>query len=240
MRASRRAVLGASLGALGATVVPVRPAGATGGLTMWMLDPDWGHELGEGSARRTRCRGRACHSAAPHRFFLTRSEAESGRLHPCCLAQPVEVQVPTTLDRIEPWYRARLGGIDARCPELPDDVRTALAVPVVVQQPGPGSPVGPAPRPAAPGSGPAPAGPVDRGGGRPRSDPGPGAARAGASPRAVGRPPERLAMTGTGVVGLVGAALGSILAGGLAQRRRGADGDDTSPDAERDPDRPDA
>lgn len=134
--------------------------------TLWVLDPDWGYPLttATGSDTKMRCHGRACHLAAPHRFFLTEADALAGRLHACCLAQPVPVSVCIDLNALMPYYRARLGGVDARCPELPSTLRDALyassscpAAPPPVQPPAPPDPQPPTPAPQPPP--PAPAGP---------------------------------------------------------------------------------
>ena len=118
--------------------------------TLWRLNPDWGTPLTtpSGSATKTRCSGRACHLAAPHRFFLSQADALAGRLHSCCLAQPVPVTLCIDLNELMPFYRARLGGIDARsldyalnanfyrarlggidarCPDLPSGLSMALS-----------------------------------------------------------------------------------------------------------------
>jgi hypothetical protein len=119
-----------------------RAAGAPSTVTLWQLNPDWGEPLttATGSDTKTRCRGRACHLAAPHRFFLTEADAIASRLHPCCLAQPVPVRVCIDLNELMPYYRARLGGVDARCPELPPQLRDALyAAGACVVTGGPGS-----------------------------------------------------------------------------------------------------
>lgn len=105
-----------------------RAEAASNSHTLWMLDPEWGSSLTtpSGSDTKSRCRGRACHLAAPHRFFLSRTDAISGRLHPCCLAQPVAVTVCIDLNLLLPYYSARLGGVDTRCAQLPDSLRAAL------------------------------------------------------------------------------------------------------------------
>ena len=48
-------------------------------------------------------------------------------LHSCCLAQPVPVTLCIDLNELMPFYRARLGGIDARCPDLPSGLSMALS-----------------------------------------------------------------------------------------------------------------
>ncbi|HEY4332753.1 MAG TPA: LPXTG cell wall anchor domain-containing protein, partial [Ilumatobacteraceae bacterium] len=114
--------------AVGARTATVSATALTTTVTMWRLDPDWGAPLttDSGSSTKSRCRGGACHAAAPHRFFLTRADALAGRLHRCCLAQPVAIQVCIDLNALMPFYAARLGGVDGRCPSLPPDLRDAL------------------------------------------------------------------------------------------------------------------
>lgn len=143
MRFTRRHFIAAAatcaLGTAGSS--PARAADRPSTVTQWQLNPSWGHPLSTatGSDTKTRCRGRACHLAAPHRYFLTEADAVAGRLHPCCLAQPVPVTVCIDLNELMPYYRARLGGVDARCPELPDHLRSALTTvarcPVVSDDP---------------------------------------------------------------------------------------------------------
>lgn len=125
---TRRRFLAAACGLPIAASV-TRSVGATPAThSLWRLDPAWGYPLttGTGSDTKTRCRGRACHDAAPNRFFLTEADAIASRLHPCCLAQPVRVDVCADLNQLMTYYTARLGGIDARCPSLPNDLRSAL------------------------------------------------------------------------------------------------------------------
>ncbi len=132
---SRRAVITAGIGGIGAgattflLATPGAAAASATTVTLWQLDPDWGtpRTTDSGSDTKTRCRGRACHLAAPHRYFLTSADAVAGRLHPCCLAQPTPVEVCIDLNALMPYYRARLGGVDDRCPELPEPLRQALA-----------------------------------------------------------------------------------------------------------------
>lgn len=104
-------------------------AGTATTVTLWRLDPEWGYPLTteSGSDTKSRCRASACHKAAPHRYFLTAADATAGRLHRCCLAQPEPVQVCIDLNALMPYYRARLGGVDDRCADLPTAIRDALA-----------------------------------------------------------------------------------------------------------------
>ncbi len=132
---SRRRMLSAGVGLLagasaGAMIV-ASPAGASTGastVTLWTLNPNWGTPLttSSGSDTKSRCRSNACRKAAPHRFFLTEADAIAGRLHKCCLAQPAPVKVCIDLNELMPFYKARLGGVDARCPILPAAVKSAL------------------------------------------------------------------------------------------------------------------
>lgn len=125
---NRRRFLAAAVGGSIAAAIGRPVAAATATHSMWRLDPAWGYPLTteSGSDTKTRCRSRACHNAAPHRFFLSEADAIAGRLHPCCLAQPVRVEVCADLNELMPYYGARLGGVDARCPTLPAHLRTAL------------------------------------------------------------------------------------------------------------------
>ena len=128
---SRRRLLAVlSGGVVGAAGLSAGKASAAASQhTLWRLNPDWGTPLTtpSGSATKTRCSGRACHLAAPHRFFLSQADALAGRLHSCCLAQPVPVTLCIDLNELMPFYRARLGGIDARCPDLPSGLSMALS-----------------------------------------------------------------------------------------------------------------
>lgn len=128
-RLNRRRFLAAAAGVPVAIATGRSVSAASTTHSLWMLDPDWGYPLAtaSGSDVKSRCRARACHRAAPNRFFLSRADALAGRLHPCCLAQPVNVEVCIDMNALMPFHRARLGGVDRRCPELPDDLRNALA-----------------------------------------------------------------------------------------------------------------
>lgn len=151
----RRFIVAVGTCAVGASAATsAHAAGRPSTVTLWQLDPDWGEPrtTATGSDTKTRCRGRACHLAAPHRFFLTEADAIAGRLHPCCLAQPTPVTVCIDLNELMPYYRARLGGVDGRCPELPEHLRVALyasnrCVPTANPDEPPG-PDGPQPPPA--------------------------------------------------------------------------------------------
>ncbi len=125
---SRRTAISLFGGGVLAAAIVGKADAAPDSHTLWMLDPDWGSSLttDSGSDTKLRCRSRACHLAAPHRFFLSRSDAISGRLHPCCLAQPVAVKVCIDLNLLLPYYTARLGGVDTRCAQLPAPLRSAL------------------------------------------------------------------------------------------------------------------
>jgi hypothetical protein len=122
MTLTRRKLIGTLTGgivgavALGANQVSAAPAP----VTMWMLDPDWNTPLATaGGGTKSKCKGSACRKAAPHRFFLTQADAIAGRLHPGCLAQPKAVLLNIDLNAMMPFYSARHGGIDGRCPTLP-------------------------------------------------------------------------------------------------------------------------
>lgn len=92
-------------------------------MVLWRLDADWGYPImASNGSTRTRCKGNACHSAAPNRFFLTRAAAEAGRLHKCCLAQPIQVSVPVDESVVRTHLDPSLEGIDLRTAHLPDDV----------------------------------------------------------------------------------------------------------------------
>jgi hypothetical protein len=127
----RQAIIAGAAGISGALGIAATGAGAQGGnttVTLWRLNPNWGYDLTtpSGSSTKSRCKSNACHNAAPYRFFLTEAEAIAGRLHKCCLAQPEKVEMCLSLDALMPYYKARHGGVDARCPSLPDDVKAAL------------------------------------------------------------------------------------------------------------------
>lgn len=131
---TRRALLTSGVVGSVATVVTGRSTGAHAAspaptdVTLWRLNPDWGFPLttATGSSTKSRCRGSACHTAAPHRFFLTEADAIAGRLHACCLAQPEPITVCINLNELMPYYTARLGGVDGRCPTLPAALGQAL------------------------------------------------------------------------------------------------------------------
>ena len=111
---SRRRLLAVlSGGVVGAAGLSAGKASAAASQhTLWRLNPDWGTPLTtpSGSATKTRCSGSACHLAAPHRFFLSQADALAGRLHSCCLAQPVPVTLCIDLNELMPFYRARRSG----------------------------------------------------------------------------------------------------------------------------------
>lgn len=125
--------------AAGVVILGPRAAGASpdvAPVTLWRLDPDWGTPLRTSTGRmKTRCKGRACHDAAPNRFFLSRSDALAGRLHACCLAQPEPVEVRLDIADIRLWYRAAGGVLDRRSRRLPPEVRRALHTTVVEAEP---------------------------------------------------------------------------------------------------------
>lgn len=60
--------------------------------TLWRLSADWGYPAGPKG--RTRCKGRACHLHAANKIYATEADALAGRLHICCMAQPVAFEVP--------------------------------------------------------------------------------------------------------------------------------------------------
>ncbi len=104
---NRRRFLLAALAVPAAAALPGRVSASAATHSLWMLDPDWGFPLStsSGSDTKSRCRSCACHSAAPHRYFLSEADAIAGRLHPCCLAQPVRVDVCVDLNGLMPYYR---------------------------------------------------------------------------------------------------------------------------------------
>lgn len=124
-------------------------------VTLWRLSSDWGYPLttDTGSDTKSRCRGNACHNAAPHRFFLTEAEALAGRLHLCCLAQPVPVAVCLELDSFLAARRqwrgvslvdVRWAGID---PALVEAFSGAACSAVVTDPTGPNTVPGGSPSP---------------------------------------------------------------------------------------------
>jgi len=144
---SRRNFMAAAGGSVVAAFANASSAAADGSNhTFWMLNPSWGTPLttAMGSDTKSECHGAACHNAAPHRFFLTRADAIAGRLQIGCLAQPEAVTVCVDLNVVMPYYNARLGGVDGRCPVLPASLRTALhdatACSVVAPAPPPATP----------------------------------------------------------------------------------------------------
>lgn len=146
----RRFLLAGTGGAVGAALLGVRPAAAQSSptVTLYRLNPSWGTPILDSSGRsRTKCSGKACHKAAPHRYFLTLADALAGRLHPCCLAQPEPVQVSVDLNALMPYYRARHGGVDMRCPELPAVLRDAIVAGRTESRPTPPAEPAPAPTP---------------------------------------------------------------------------------------------
>jgi hypothetical protein len=114
-------------GIVGIVAIGAKSASAASTVTMWKLNPNWGTPLVSASGvTRTRCRGNACHVAAPNRFFLTQADAIAGRLHVGCMAQPYPVQVAVDLNALMPFYTARFGGVDVRCAQLPTVLGNAL------------------------------------------------------------------------------------------------------------------
>ena len=126
---------------------------ATATHVLWMLDSDWGTPLVTTTgATKSRCRAAACHNAAPHRLFFTAADAIAGRLHTGCLAQPAAVNLCVDLNMLMPFYGARKGGIDGRCPDLPPALRSALYQATACAAPAP--PVqAPSPPPVLPRTG---------------------------------------------------------------------------------------
>ena len=139
---SRRRLLTSASGIAVAGVAGARTAGAESSssstVKMWRLNPDWGTPIttDSGSSTKTRCKGKACHLAAPNRLFLTEADALAGRLHPCCLAQPVPVWVNIDLNALMPFYQARHGGVDLRCPDLPQNLQQALVLATTLEPTG--------------------------------------------------------------------------------------------------------
>jgi len=125
---SRRRFMAAAGGSIAAAVAGSSTKADTAPHTLWILNPAWGSPLTTvtGSDTKSQCHAAACHSAAPHRLFLTQADALAGRLHPGCLAQPEAVPAVMNLNALMPYYRARKGGIDGRCPELPSAIRAGV------------------------------------------------------------------------------------------------------------------
>lgn len=125
---TRRNLLAWGLGTAGAVAVVGLPmAGANESTTtLWKLDPNWGTPRKTSTgATRTRCRGRACHNAAPNRYFLSEEDALAGRLHPCCLAQPVKVHAEVE-KTVLLEYLGDSGLLDIRTAALPSSITKAL------------------------------------------------------------------------------------------------------------------
>jgi LPXTG-motif cell wall-anchored protein len=79
-----------------ATVGPVRAAGAAEAeTTVWRLDANWGYPIGPKA--KTRCVCNACHKHAANKIFATEAAAAAGRIHICCLCQPVPFTIPAAV-----------------------------------------------------------------------------------------------------------------------------------------------
>jgi len=78
--------------AVGVAVAPAGAAPTTAPVTLWKLSADWGYPAGPKG--RTRCKGRACHLHAANKIYRSQPDAIAGRLHPCCVAQPIAFEVP--------------------------------------------------------------------------------------------------------------------------------------------------
>jgi hypothetical protein len=114
-------------GIVGIVAIGAKSASAASTVTMWKLNANWGTPLvAPNGTTRTRCKGKACHVAAPNRFFLTQADAIAGRLHVGCMAQPYPVQVAVDLNALMPYYTARFGGVDVRGAQLPTVLGNAL------------------------------------------------------------------------------------------------------------------
>lgn len=237
---TRRTVLTWGLGGAGAVVAAGLQATSASGqssATLWRLDPDWGTPIQTSSgAFKTRCRGSACHNAAPNRYFLTRADALAGRLHPCCLAQPVAVTAAVDLNTLAPYY-AHSGGIDVRNSAVPSGIRTTLeaatVVPAVRPEPTTSSTEAPTKVAMSEDGGRGSAIPTPASG----SDDGVSGESDARDVRNVGSAsPERLAFTGAAAAPLAAVAAGAIAvgtAGVVVARRRSvaaSTGDAGSPD----------
>lgn len=97
----RRAFLLSGLTAaatFGATT-PAAGAQSAETVTLWKLSADWGYPAGPKG--KTRCKGRACHSHAANKLYLSAAHATAGRTHKCCVAQPYPIEIPAaTYERL--------------------------------------------------------------------------------------------------------------------------------------------
>lgn len=87
--------VGSAVGTLssGASASPTAARGALDDtVTLWRLSADWGYPAGPKG--KTRCKGQACHSHAANKIYETEAAALAGRLHVCCVAQPVSFEIP--------------------------------------------------------------------------------------------------------------------------------------------------
>lgn len=76
-----------------ATIGPIRSAGAADSdTTVWRLDAEWGYPVGPNG--KLRCVCNACHRHAANKIFASEADAGAGRIHICCLCQPVSFTVP--------------------------------------------------------------------------------------------------------------------------------------------------
>lgn len=91
-------VIGLGVGSVAAGFAAPAGAAAAGAgrtVTLWRLSADWGYPVGPKG--RTRCKGRACHLHAANKIYETEAAALAGRLHICCMAQPVSTEVPVAV-----------------------------------------------------------------------------------------------------------------------------------------------
>ena len=91
-RLDRRAVLGITLGALGAFALGLpRMASAAGGVPVWRLDPV--HRQGPGPYRAGCSACHACRAHAQNKIFASRSAAAKGRAHEGCTCSVVRTSI---------------------------------------------------------------------------------------------------------------------------------------------------
>jgi len=93
--------LGAAGGAAAVLGTAQSVAAAPITIQVWRLNANWGYAVPPKGW--TRCHCSACHNHAANKVYLTRDAAIDGRIHLCCVCQPVAIDllagdVPTLFD----------------------------------------------------------------------------------------------------------------------------------------------
>jgi hypothetical protein len=88
-------ILGVGTGAGAVIGLPgvVTPASAAALQSVWRLNAQWGFPVPPDG--KTRCVCNACHLHAANKVFLSEAAAISGRIHLCCVCQPMSLQLLT-------------------------------------------------------------------------------------------------------------------------------------------------